>query len=655
RGVSFTNEAKTWGLETPAFSNGAAYGDLDGDGALDLVVNNVNDEAFVYRNNARSVVPDNTSLQIQLEGEGTNRFAIGARVTLWSGAERLAQELHPTRGFQSSVDYLLTFGAGTRSVMDSLTVEWPDGRRSVLAAVSTNQRLTVRQADARAVVLPTQKAPAPLFADITAKVALDFVHRENEFVDFDRERLIPRMVSSDGPTLAVADVNGDGLDDMFIGGAKEQPGALRLQRRDGSFARSSAHVFQQDSTSEDVGAVFFDANGDRTLDLYVVSGGNDFSDASPALQDRLYLNDGRGVFQKAAPGAIPTETIAGSRVVATDYDADGDVDLFVGGRVIPWHYGRTPHSMLLRNDGRGRFVDVATEAAPDLAQVGMVTDAAWQDVNGDGRVDLVVVGDWMPITIFHNEGAGRLTRATVRGLDKSSGWWNRIVSGDFTGDGRVDFVVGNLGLNSILRASGTEPATLYIKDFDGNGFEEQVLACYSEGRNYPFVMRDELVKAIPSLKARYFNYTDYAKSTVADIFPETTMAGAVVRTSHTFATSLVRNNGDGSFTVVPLPPEAQRAPVFGVLSGDFDRDGTTDLLLGGNFDGVQTQIGRLGASYGLLLRGERKGGFVAVSSSQSGFFVTGQVRDIQRLRTAGGEVIVVARNNDRVLIFGVSP
>ena len=651
-GTSFVNEAKAWGLDTPSFSNGAAYGDLDGDGSLDLVVNNVNDEAFVYRSNVRALMPDHHYLQLRLEGEGANRFAVGARVTLWSAAAQMTQELQPTRGFQSSMDYTLTFGTGERDVVDSVVVDWPDGKVSVVAAVHTNQRMVVRHADA----VPRTQAPPPVatavLANVTSSVGLPFTHRENDFVDFDRERLIPRMVSTDGPMLATGDVNGDGLDDVFVGGAKEQAGALLLQQAGGGFVRSNPGVFEPDSTSEDLGAVLFDANGDRALDLYVVSGGNDFSDASTALQDRLYLNDGRGHFRKAND-ALPSETLAGSRVVAADYDGDGDDDLFVGGRVVPWHYGSTPHSMLLRNDGHGHFVDVADQLAPDAAQAGMVTDAAWRDVDGDGRTDLVVVGDWMPITVFHNAGGGRLTKTRVKGLETSAGWWNRVVAADVTGDGKVDFVVGNFGLNTVLHASDTEPLSLYVKDFDGNGVEEQVLACYGQGRNYPFVMRDELVRAIPPLKAKYFNYSDYARSTIADIFPAPSLSGAITRSATTLATSVARNNGDGTFTLIPLPAEAQRAPVFGILAGDFDRDGSTDLLLGGNFSGLQTQIGRMGASYGLLLHGDGKGKgtFTAIKAQASGFVVTGQVRDIQRVRMRGGELVVVARNNDTPLVF----
>jgi hypothetical protein len=307
--------------------------------------------------------------------------------------------------------------------------------------------------------------------------------------------------------------------------------------------------------------------------------------------------------------------------------------------------------MLLRNDGRGHFTDVTARLAPELEHVGMVTDAVWRDVDGDGRIDLVVVGEWMPITVFHNAGGGRLKRVAAKGLEKSNGWWNRIVAGDFDGDGRVDFVVGNLGLNSRLRASEREPATMYVKDFDGNGFAEQIISTYNGGVSYPLPLRDDLLKAIPSLKARYLNYKDYARQTVTDIFPPAELASAVKKTAYTFATALVHNDGGGAFTVTPLPAEAQLAPVYGILAADVDHDGHTDLLLAGNFDGFKPEIGRMSASDGLLLRGTGKGTFVPVRAPESGFRVPGQSRDIQRVRTAGGDVIVVARNNDRPLVF----
>ena len=644
--LRFVNEAKAWGLATPSISSGAAYGDLDGDGALDLVVNNVNQEAFVYRNNIRALRPEHHSLRVRLEGAGANRFGVGARVTVFAGADAYMQEVAPVRGFQSSVDYVLVFGLGTHQTIDSVHAEWPDGSVSTLTSMAADQLLTVRQADA---ATPPPAPSVPARALLTAdSAAIGFRHQENDFVDFDRERLIPKMLSTEGPFMAVADVNGDGLDDAFIGGAKDQPGELLIQRRDGRLVKSNPGLFDQDRISEDLGAVFFDANGDAHPDLYVVSGGNEFSDGASALQDRLYLNDGRGRFRKA-DGHLPPESASGSRVAAADFDGDGDVDLFVGARVVPWRYGLDPVSTLLRNNGRGRFTDVTGRLAPELARVGMVTDALWQDVDGDGRPDLVVVGEWMPITIFRNTGSGRLEKLSPRGLEKSHGWWNRIVAGDFTGDGRVDFVVGNLGFNSRLRASENEPMTMHVKDFDGNGFVEQILSCYNQGVSYPLPLRDDLIKALPFLKARYLNYKDYARQTVSDIFAPAELADAVVKKAYTFATSLVRNNGDGSFTLVPLPAEAQLAPVYGILASDLDGDGEADLMLAGNFDGVKPEIGRMNSSYGLVLRGDGKGHFTPLRAAASGLSVPGQARDIQRIRTARGELYVVTRNNDRAL------
>jgi len=665
----FTKVTSAWGLDQPSFSNGAAYGDLDGDGAPDLVVNNVNDEAFIYRNNARSQLPGNRFLQVNLVGDSTNRFTVGARVTLRTGDRQFMQELEPTRGFQSSVDYTLTFGVGRIDTLESVTVDWPDGKTSRLDRVATDQRISIRQQDV-ATARPPQSpldrptaavasrppnrptAQPPLFRDVTSTVGLDFSQHENDFVDFDREPLIPKMVSREGPFVAVGDVNQDGLDDFFIGGAKGQPSALYVQRPNGTFVTTNQQLFAPDSISEDLGAAFFDANGDGNLDLYVVTGGNEFSDLAPALEDRLYLGDGHGNFKKAT-GRLPLLFTSGSRVaVSKEY-------VFIGGRVVPGRYGIDPPSTLLKKDGRGKFTDVTAQVAPELAHIGMVTDAVWVDVDHDGRPDLVVVGEWMPITVFHNTGT-RLERTTIRGLEHTSGWWNRIITADFNGDGRPDFVAGNLGLNTRLHASPTQPARMYVKDFDRNGFPEQIVSLYERstvGAQHaapllllPLALRDELTGALPYLKPRYPKYSDYAGQTVDEIFGSG-LNEALVKQAETFASTLALSNRDGSYTLVPLAREAQIAPVYGILAGDFDHDGKLDLLLAGNFSGVQPEIGSMMASYGLMLRGNGRGGFTPLHADQSGFVAPGESRDIQRLHTRRGELYIVARNNDRPLFF----
>ncbi len=648
--LTFTNRAADWGLDAPSWSNGSAYGDLDNDGDLDLVVNNVNQEAFIYRNEADTLT-DHHYLQVRFEGEGRNRFGIGAKVWLHADGQVLYQEQMPTRGFQSSVDPVLTFGMGAHTSVDTLLVVWPDGRQTLRTGVSADQRLVLRQADAVAAPPPAPAVPGSRFVDVTDALALPYAHHENAFVDFDREKLLPWMLSTEGPAFATADVDGDGRTDVFLGGAKESPGTLLRQRPDGRFRPTSEAVFDADRIAEDVDAAFFDADGDADADLYVVSGGSEYSHRAPGLEDRLYLNDGHGHFTRSYD-RLPSRYESGSVVAPADYDGDGDVDLFVGSRSIPWRYGEVPPSVLLRNDGRGFFTPAPEADAPGLERAGMITDARWTDLDGDARPDLVLAGEWMPLTVFHNAGGGRLERRTGDGLERSHGLWNTLTPADLDGDGDIDLVAGNRGLNTKLRATDAEPLTMHVADFDRNGWVEQILSVYHDGTPYPMVLRADLVAQLGFLAARFPTHADYAGKTVADLFTPDELAHAQVRRAYTLATSVFENRGDGTFAVHPLPYMAQITPTNAVLPGDFDGDGHMDLLLAGNFFGLKPDLGRMDAGYGLFLRGDGAGAFTPVPARNSGFFVTGQARALGFVDVGGrGRLIFVVKNDAPVQVF----
>jgi hypothetical protein len=653
--LSFSNLAEAWGLAQPGFSNGAAYVDLNNTGNLDLVVNNIDAPASIYRSHARDR-NGNSYLTVSLRGTGANTAGIGAKVIVRAaGADQLLEQ-QPTRGFESSVDPRLHFGLGSATDVDSLTVVWPDRRYQVLTNLAVNRILTVSQADASGRYALPRKSSVALFADVTKRSGVDFKHTDDTFYDFSREPLIPHVVSTEGPRLAVGDVNGDGLDDFYVGGAKWQRSKLFVQQPDGSFRATNQPSIDADSLAEDIGAEFFDANGDGFVDLLVVSGGNEFWGKQDALLPRLYLNDGRGNFQRARD-ALPQIFENASCVAVGDFDGDGHPDVFLGSRVVSRAYGLIPKSHLLHNDGGGRFTDVTLAKGPGLSDAGMVTSAAWIDYDHDGKLDLIVVGEWMPVRIFHQEGGKLVDRTKEAGLAGTEGWWNSVEAVDLRGTGRQDLVLGNLGLNSFLRASANEPARMYVNDFShsGTGNVEQIITSYRNGVSYPLAGRDELVATISSLKGKFPSYKAFGASRIEDVVPSSDLDQAQVREARTLASAVALNNGNGTFTLRPLPAEAQFAPIYASLAGDFDRDGKTDLLVGGNLYGVAPVLGRFDASYGLMLRGDGAGNFAPVDYDQSGFSIDGEVRDLKILRGPRDQrLIAVARNNDRLLLLRAS-
>ena len=647
-GVRF-ERADGWGLSEPGFSNGAATADFDGDGDLDVVVNNVNAPASFYLNHASERFPERRSLRVHLRGSGGNTGGIGALVSVWSGGRMQTREAVPTRGFQSSVDPVLTFGLGERSTADSLVVRWPDGRVEARAGVAAGA-LTLDQVSASARGPAAGAVPPGPFR--VAPDALPWAHVENPSVDFNREVLIPWMRSRDGPAVAVGDVDGDGADDLFLGGAAGQAGTVWL-RRGAGFAERPSAAFADAAESEDVGAAFLDADGDGDLDLYVGSGGYEFDASSPLLRDRLYLGDGAGGFALAPEGSVPTTVESTGTVAAGDWDGDGDTDLFVGGRVVPGAYGVAPRSALLRNDGRGggaRLVDVSRGVAPGLDETGMVGGALFADIDGDRDADLVVATEWGPVTVWTNT-AGRFAPAPVAGTD---GLWSGLAAADLDADGDLDLVGANWGLNSRLRASDTEPLRLLVGDFDGNGQTEPLMSLYNRGRSLPFALRQDLARQLPSLKRERLNYSDYVGVPVENLLTPEQLARGTPHQATTLTSAVLVNAGDGTWAVRPLPFAAQLAPMSAVLPLDADGDGRLDLLLGGNRDGLKPDLGRQASSYGAFLRGDGQGGFASVPAVQSGFRVRGETRHLVRLRGPGGAVVVAVRNDAAPVVFTVA-
>ena len=652
--MAFTDKTSEWGLDTPSHSNGAAYGDLDNDGDLDLVVNNVNMPLFVYRNESDIQQKKNHFLKVVLEGTDGNKAAIGTKVTLKDNGSTFYLEQSPNRGFQSSVDNRLNFGLGERNRIDSLVVDWYYGKQTILTDVATDQTLVLKESEASAVQEKDHADKASsknVFEELVSVSGIDYAHKENVFVDFDRDRLLYQMKSTEGPKIAMADVNGDGKEDFYVGGAKDSPGKLFVQIGGGSFKNTNTVLFEKDRGSEDLECLFFDMDQDGDEDLYVASGGSEFSSESFTLVDRLYVNDGKGNFTKSPqilPAGSPEST---STVQASDFDKDGDQDLFVGIRLKSGAIGVPQNGYLLRNDGSGKFANVTKDIAPELLGAGMISDAVWSDYDADGDDDLMVLGEWMPIKLFNNEKGTFKEVTSQAGLAETSGWWNKLKAADIDGDGDMDYVAGNHGLNSRFRASIEKPITCYINDFDQNGSIEQIVSTYNGDKSYPMVLRHDLVMQLPSLKKKYLKYESYKGQTIEDIFTKDELANALIEKVTMLESIILRNKGDGTFKIEPLPQEAQLSPVYAILIDDFDKDGINDILLGGNMLKVKPEAGRYDASYGTVLKGLRKGGFKAVPAKDSGLVLEGEVRDFELLEAGEKKILMVARNNTSMQFF----
>lgn len=662
RDLTFADVSQQWGLDQSTFTYGAAYADFDNDGDLDLVLNNVDSVAFLYRN---MLIEQNggSFLRIKLQGAGKNTYGLGAKVEIRAAGRYQMLEQSPVRGYLSSVEPVLHFGLERADVIDELIITWPGGATQTLTNVKANQVLTLKQSDAtkQSTALAGKanvKTPPPLFTEVDTAKGINYRHEENTHDDLKRERLLPRRLSQNGPGAAVADVNGDGLEDIYFGGAQTVPGRLMLQTPSGRFLPTpDSNVIRSDSASEDMGSLFFDADNDGDMDLYVVSGGVEFWETSPELQDRLYLNDGKGRFTKAV-GKLPDELTSGSCAVAGDYDADGDLDLFVGGRIIPGRYPLPAKSYILRNDN-GTFRDATEEVAPGLRQPGMVCAAIWSDYDSDGRLDLVTAGEWMPVRLFHNEN-GRLVEVQGTGLEGATGWWNSIISADFDNDGDIDYVAGNLGLNWRYDASSDSPIEIYASDFDGNGSLDPILTYHDKkyGKEFPIFDRQRMMGQIPSIHTKFNTWESYSIAAISDIYPRPRLDSSYHLKATEFASVYVENLGNGTFKMHELPQIAQVSPNFGLTADDYDGDGNLDLVTVGNFyDGPEPMVVRYDASCGLVMKGDGKGGFTPLSPSESGFIARGDARGLFPVRVgktngSGTNLYQVVINNDsRAQVF----
>lgn len=627
------------GLQTESFSNGAAYGDLDNDGDLDLVVNNVNMKSFLYENTTMGK-GDASYIKFVLKGTNQNTLAIGSKIELTSKKQSL--ENQPARGFQSSMDSRPNFGLKGTDPVD-VKVTWPSGKITKLANVSVNQTLFLDEAQA----IDNEQDINSIKNDLFQTTAsLEYKHKENPFVDFNRDRLLSHMCSTEGPRLSLADLNGDGYDDLFIGGSKGTAPTLFLGSMKG-MTPTKTNSFDKNGNSEDMSSLFFDADNDGDQDLYVCSGGTEFSQNAIEFLDRLYLNDGNGSFSLSEQ-KLPTANgyHSTSTVIASDFDSDGDLDLFVGERVIPLKYGSPCSGFLLQNDGKGNFTDITDEAAKDLNGIGMITDALFQDLDDDGDDDLIIVGEFMGIEILTN-AAGVFTKKKDNPLSNLKGWWNTIEKADLDNDGDLDFIVGNHGLNSRFKATEEQPITLFSKDFDRNGFIDPILTFRAEnGKDYPYALRHDLIDQIKSLKKKFPDYDSFKDASIRDMFSAENLKDARLLEANRLSSVILINNGDFNFTITELPIEVQFSNIYAIATNDFDNDGDVDLVLGGNLYNVKPEVGRYDATRGIYLENQGKLNFKNITNG-NGFFVEGQIRDIIINR----DKLIVSRNSDSLALL----
>ncbi|MFV8321495.1 VCBS repeat-containing protein [Flavobacterium sp. LS2R12] len=637
KNLTFSNEAIKWGLDTPSFSNGAAYGDLDNDGDLDLIVNNVNMESFVYRNNSEKN-KKNHYVKVKLKGDNQNKFAVGSVVELFSGKEILRQELIPSRGFQSSIDYVMTFGIGTKKI-DSLQVIWPNGKSQTIKKITNNSTLNLNINNAKVDYVPKNDKPKPLFAE---KKTIFSAHKENNYVDFDHEGLISKMLSQEGPSLAVADLNGDGNEDVFIGGAKGQSGKIYLNKGNGNYSVTDQKNLEADATFEDTAASFFDADNDGDIDLIVGSGGNEKSDQAN-YKNRLYLNNGKGVFVKSKTN-MPTTNNNVSVIAPNDFDNDGDIDVFIGSRSVLGVYGIDPKHLLLENDGKGNFTNVTDKKAFKINAVGMITDAVWEDIDNDSKKDLILVGDWTAPMIFKNNGRRLVEfKSNLKGY---LGFWNAVSCVDLNKDGKKDLILGNKGTNTTYKATNTNPMKLFTNDFDNNGTIEQIATRSIEGKDLPINLKQELAKQIPSIKKKNLSYADYSKKTFQELFAKEVVDNSIQRTVNIQESVIAINKGNGKFEIKALPKEVQFSCVNTITTMDVNNDGILDLILGGNQYEFKPQFSRLDSNYGSVLLGSKSGTFSWLPYNKTGFFIKGEVKQMKIVKDKNKTVSIIAVVND---------